>query len=110
VGLRRGGSGSGSGFGRRHRSGRFGSGWLNNGGSGGRSTIAAQMAAARGLRSWRGGDRVWLASRIGGVSGALGECLDDAGCVVEGDSRAAASGGVGESEAGSGSCTVRIVD
>ena len=82
----------------------FRSEWTNNGGSGGRSTIAAQMATARGLRSWRGGDRVKLAGWIGGAPGTLGEGLGNAGCVLEGDSRAIVSGGGGE--AGSGSRTI----
>ena len=71
----------------------FGSDWPNNGGSGGESTIAAQMASARGLRSWRGGDRVELASWMGGVSGTLRERLGDAGCMLEGDPCPMISGG-----------------
>ena len=81
----------------------FGRGWLNDGGSGEESTIAAQMASARGLRNLRGGVRIGLASGIGGVSGALEGRLCDAGCVLEGGSRtvAIASSGVGGGKAGS---------
>ncbi len=92
----------------------FGWGWLNNGRSGGGSTIAAQMASARGLRSWRGGDRIGLASSTGGVSGTLGERPCDAVCILEGNSGAIAiaggGGGGSGGEAGSGSRMVRTMD
>lgn len=70
------------------------------------------MASARGLRSWRGGDRVGLANRMGGVSGTFGERLCDVGCGLEGNSGAIATacGGVGGGEARSGSRMVRTMD
>lgn len=116
IGLR--GGRAGVGFGRAAGPGlgaggagtAFGSGWVNDGGSGEEPVMAAQIASARGLRSWRGGvlgGGVELASKAGGVDGTFGERLGVAGGGLEVGSRAVRSGGVGGREAGSGSRMTR---
>lgn len=81
----------------------FGLGRLDIGGSGRGSTIAAQMASAFGLRSWRGG----VMGARAGIGDLSGERTGEEDRVLEDDSRATTSGGVGGDEAELGSRIVR---